>query len=240
MRLNTKVTPDDIKPDSKWILEQGLDTIGVVERFDWPEGSKFADTPFELWTPSYRNGNPAPRFATLQDAVNAADELALARALNSTLQPYEAHRETYRNVEIVITRHPATAGQSESGHTTYRTVAQYRLTYDGTRVKCPSGEVDAIMKKLRTLVDRQHADREMQPKLATLIDARLSAAGMPGWDDGAMPQVGDVAYVYGHGRYRRGLVVGVTKARATVAYVTVSSPTVVHRKADRHGELAIG
>jgi hypothetical protein len=235
-----KVTPDDLKPDTKWILDQGLDTIGVVERWDWPASSKFADTPYELWTPSYRSGQPVPRFATLDEAVKAADEIAFERALGSMLKPVEVHRETYRSVEFVITRNPATAGKSASGLSSFRTFARYGLTYDGRGAQCPSGDLEAIVKKLRVLVDVQAADREMQPKLRTLIDARLSAKGMPGWDAGTAPKVGDVAYVYGHGRYRRGLVAAVTKTRATVAYVTASNPTAVHRKADKHAELVAG
>lgn len=231
MRCRVKVTVDEIK-DTRWELEQGLDTIGVVERYDWPVGSRFEKTPFELWTPSQRSGQPVPRFATLEEAVEAADQIAEERARTSTLKPYEAHRETYRGSEFIITRRPATAGE------TWRRFARFTITCDGTRMDTPSGDLEAVVAKVRAIIDLKRANEEIQARLAGLIDARPNIKGMPGWDSGAAPKVGDTAYVYARGMYRRGLVVAVTRTRATVAYVTASSPSLVHRKADRFAELA--
>ncbi|MHB9861938.1 hypothetical protein [Streptomyces sp. YIM S03343] len=234
MRAYVKITPDDIKPDSKWILDQGIDTIGVVEHYPWPAGSRFEKTPFELWTPGHRTGTPVPRFATLDEAVAAADRIAEEHARTSNLKPVEAHRETYEGIEFVITRVPATANGKS------RRMARYEVTYNGTRVAAPKGDVEVVAARVRGWVDLKRADEEIQPKLIALVDARTSIEGLPGWDDGATPKTGDVAYVWGHGSYRRGLVIKVTRTRATVAYVTASNPTLVHRKADKFAELAIG
>ncbi|MEU6331633.1 hypothetical protein ABZ851_30790 [Streptomyces sp. NPDC047049] len=233
MRLSVTVTPDDIKPDSKWALIQGLDTIGVVERYDWPAGSRFAGTPFELWTPGSPK-TPVPRFATLDEATAAADELAEQRARNSRLKPFEVLRETYRGSEITITFTPATASGRQ------RRAAHHTATLDGRPVDCPAGPVETVAKKLRKDIDIQHADEELLPKLRPLIDSLPNVAGMPGWDDGAAPKVGDVAYVWARGMCRRGLVVDVARTRATVAYVTATNPTRVHRKADKFDELVAG
>ncbi|MCX4451698.1 hypothetical protein [Streptomyces sp. NBC_01789] len=234
MRAHVKITPDEIKPDTKWVLEQGLDTIGVVERYDWPAGSRFTNTPFELWTPSYRSGQPAPRFSTLDEAVEAADRIAEERARTSTLEPYVAYRETYRGAEFTLTRVPAAAGEK------WRRFAHFVITCNGARLDAPQGDMERVAAKVRKTINLQHADEEVQEQLAAIVDARPNVEGMPGWDDGAAPKVGDTAYVHARGMYRRGLVVGVTKARATVAYVTRSNPGRVHRKADRHSELAAG
>ncbi|MBP5926715.1 hypothetical protein F3K32_42680 [Streptomyces sp. LBUM 1483] len=238
MRCYVTVTPDDIKPESKWALEQGLDTIGVVERYDWPTGSKFADTPYELWTPSYRTGQPVPRFATLNEAVAAADEIAEERASTSILTPVEVHRETYRGTEFVVTRRPATVSKSPSGRITSRTFAQHGLEYGGRQVECPKGDIETAVKKIRGLIDKSHLDRALLPKVVALIDARQSVEGMAGFD--GAPDMGDVAYVYAMGRYRRGLVTKVTRTRATVSYTTASSNGRIFHKADKHDELAAG
>jgi hypothetical protein len=224
MNAWVKVTPDDIKPDTKWILDQGLDTIGVVERYDWPEGSKFAGTPYELWTPSYRSGQPVPRFATLEEAVDAADTIARDRARTSTLEPVEAHRETYRDTEFVITRVPATAAD------TWRRFAHYKVTYGGKGVQCPAGDVDTIAKRMRGYIDQAHTDRELLPRLVALIDARHNGddlANLPG-----TPKVGDVAYVWAMGRLRQGLVTKLGRKKVTVSYTTASSQGRIFHKAD--------
>lgn len=234
MRCNVKVTPDEHKPDREWALEQGLDTIGVVWRYDWPADSKHAGTPFELWTPSRRKGEPVPRFATLEEAVTAADEIAEERARTTTLKPVEVHRQTYRGTEVVITRHPATAEKK------WRRFAHHTLRLDGRLVNCPAGQIETVIAKTVAAIDVMRANEDIQPKLVTLVDARPSIKDMPGWDDGAAPEIGDAAYVYARGLFRRGLVVAVTRTRATVAYVTASSPSLVHRKADRFAELATG
>lgn len=96
------------------------------------------------------------------------------------------------------------------------------------------------MKKLRKQVDIQRADEELLPKLRPLADSRCTVRGMPSWDNGAAPKIGDSAYVRARGMCRRGLVVAVARTRATVAYVTTSNPTRVHRKADRFDELVAG
>lgn len=223
-----KVTADDIKPDTKWSVEHGLDTIGVVERYDWPADSRFADTPYELWTPSHRSGQPTPRFATLTEAVDASQ-----RARTSTLKPYVAHQETYRGTEIVITRHPA----SLTEYGTLR-LSRHSLTLGGKAVTAPTGDLETVVKKMHQRIDLDAADREILPRLTTLVDARQSVEGFPGWDDGAVPAEGDVAYVYAMGRYRRGLVTKVTRTRATVSYTTASSQGRVFHKADKHAELA--
>ncbi|MFI0742831.1 hypothetical protein ACH4PU_32820 [Streptomyces sp. NPDC021100] len=234
MRLTPVITPDAIKPDSKWELTQGLDTIGVVERYDWPAGSRFAATPYELWTPGQVSGAPVPRFATLEEAAAAADELAEQRARTGTLKPVEVHRETYRDIEFVVTRHPATV----TGRT--RRHAHHRLVCGGAPAACPDGDIETVVKKVRARIDLQLADRELLPRLRLLVDSRPSAQGMSGWDEGAAPKAGDPAYVWARGMYRRGLVVDVARTRATVAYVTASNPGRVHRKADRFEELAAG
>ncbi|MFB6881406.1 hypothetical protein ACFCY8_11275 [Streptomyces noursei] len=234
MRLHVTITPDEIKPDSKWAFTQGLDTIGVVERYDWPAGSRFAGTPYELWTPGRATGTPVPRFASLEEAAVAADEIAEERARTSTLRPVEVHRETYRDSEFVITRHPATAAERR------RTLAHYRLRRDGAWITCPKGDPDVIAKKVRGQIDTERADQVLLPVLQPLVDSRPNVAGLPGWDDGAAPEVGDVAYVWARGMCRRGLVVEVARTRATVAYVTASDPTRVHRKADKFDELVAG
>jgi hypothetical protein len=234
MKLTVTVTPDEFKSDREWTLEQGLDTIGVVWRYDWPAGSKFENTPFELWTPSHKKDQPVPRFATLDEAVTAADEIAEERARTTTVQAHEVHRETYRGAALAVTYHPATATEYS------RRLSRYSARYDGKNIDCPNGDIETALAKLRQKVDVIRQGEELLPKLATLTDARRSVAGMPGWDDGAAPTVGDVAYVYGHGMYRRGVVVSVARTRATVAYVTATSPNAVHRKADRFHELAAG
>ncbi|MFJ8677301.1 hypothetical protein [Streptomyces sp. NPDC093589] len=233
MRLSVTVTPDDIKPDSKWSLTQGLDTIGVVERYDWPADSRFAGTPFELWTPGSPK-TPVPRFASLEEATEAADEVAEQRARTSHLMPFEAHRETYRGSEITLTFHPATAGDR------WRRPSYHSATLDGRPANCPAGPQETVVKKLRKAIDTRRADEDLLPMLRPLVDSRPNVKGMPGWDDGAAPKVGDVAYVWARGMCRRGRVVAVARTRATVAYVTASNPTRVHRKADKFDELVAG
>ncbi|MFI8932364.1 hypothetical protein ACIG3E_32455 [Streptomyces sp. NPDC053474] len=232
MRLKVTVTPDDIKPDSKWLLTQGLDTIGVVERYDWPAGHRFAATPFELWTPGPKA--PVPRFATLEEAAAAADERAEERARNSTAGPRRVHRETYRGSELVITFHPAVAGDR------WRRASFHSATVDGAPLDCPAGPLEAVVEKLRGRIDVERADAELLPKLRPLVDARANVRGLPGWDGAAAPEVGDIAYVWARGMCRRGLVVAVARTRATVAYVTASNPDRVYRKTDKFEELAAG
>ncbi|GAA3085632.1 hypothetical protein GCM10020000_88070 [Streptomyces olivoverticillatus] len=234
MRLAPVITPDEIKPGSKWVLTQGLDTVGVVERFDWPEGSRFAATPYELWTPGRSAGAPVPRFATLEEAAAAADGTAEERARTGRLKPVEVHRETYLGIEFVVTRHPATA-QART-----RRFAHHRLVVGGRPADCPGGDIEAVVAKVRARIDVLRADEDLLPRLRPLVDSRPSVFGMPGWDDGAAPKAGDVAYVWARGMFRRGLVVDVARTRATVAYVTASNPGRVHRKADRFAELAAG
>ncbi|MFD0032494.1 hypothetical protein ACFVJK_30355 [Streptomyces sp. NPDC127172] len=234
MRLNVTVTPDEYKPDREWALEQGLDTIGVVWRYDWPAGSRFENTPFELWTPSRKKDQPVPRFATLEEAVIAADEIAEERARTTTVKAHEVHRETYRGADLAVTYHPATVSEYSRG------LSRHSARYDGKDIDCPNGDIETAVAKLRQKIDVIRENEELAPKLVPLTDTRRNVVGMPGWDDGAAPKVGDVAYVYGHGMYRRGLVVSVAKTRATVAYVTATSPGVVHRKADRFTELVAG
>ncbi|MFH0246432.1 hypothetical protein ACGRHY_29335 [Streptomyces sp. HK10] len=234
MRLNVTVAPDEIKPGSKWILTQGLDTIGVVERYDWPAGSRFAGTPYELWTPSRTKDAPVPRFATLEEAAAAADELAEQRARTSTVGPHRVHRETYRGSEFTVTFHPAIANDH------WRRPSCHSATLDGRSVNCPAGPLETVVEKLRQQIDVRRADEELLPKLRPLIDSRPNVRGLPGWDDGATPKVGDAAYVWARGMYRRGLVVAVARTRATVAYATASNPDRVHRKTDTFDELAAG
>lgn len=234
MRVRVTITPDEIKPDTKWALTQGLDTIGVVERYDWPAGHRLADTPYELWTPSHTSDTPVPRFATLDEAAAAADETAEHRARTSDLKPYEAHRETYRGSEITITFHPATAGDR------HRRLSHHTATIDGRSADCPRGPAGTVTRKLRQKVDVQRADEDLLPKLRPLTDAIPNAAGRPGWDGDAAPETGDIAYVWSRGMYRRGLVVNVARTRATVAYTTATNPDRVHRKADTFHELVAG
>ncbi|MEJ8654834.1 hypothetical protein WKI65_44050 [Streptomyces sp. MS1.AVA.3] len=229
MRCRVTITPDDIKPESKWRLDQGLDTIGTVEHYDWPADSKFADNPYELWTPNHKTGTPAPRFATLEEAAAHADELAEERARNSTLKPVQVHRETYRGIEFVITRHPATAGE----HT--RRFAHHELLYDNTHAQCPTGDIETVAKKLRGLVDTKLADKELLPKLLPLIDARHGNEGLIALT--GTPKSGDTAYIWAMGRYRQGLVTKLGRTRITVSYTTASSQGRIFHKADRPADL---
>ena len=230
------VTPDEIKPDSKWSLWQGIDIIGVVERFDWPDGHKLAATPYVLWTPS-----PSTRagrmswFATFGEAKVAADKVAEERARNSTRPPREVHRETYRDVEFTITHVPAWGGDGGDSH-----FAHYRVAYNETRPEFLSeflkGDVEDAVAAIRGRIDLEHANREILPKLVALINARPNDQGT----SGPAPKVGDVAFVPARGRYRAGLVTEVTEPQATVAYTTPTDPTRVYTKAVRFDDLAAG
>lgn len=167
---------------------------------------------------------------------NFADDQAAIDALVKAYRPApheagEVYRETYRGIEFVVTFVP---GEKN------RFADHFDLVYNGQRVDCPKGDVETVAKKVRGWVDTRHSDAEMLPKLVALVDALQSVKGLPGWDNGAAPKVGDVAYVYAQGRYRRGLVTKVAKTRATVSYTTASSQGRVYHKADKHDELAAG
>lgn len=231
MRLAVTITPDKTEPDSTWHLTQGLDTIGTVTHHDWPADSRSAATPYELQTPSHNTGAPAPRvaFATLGEAASAADELAEQLARTSTAEPVEVHRETYRDIEFVITRHPATAGDRS------RSFARYQLLHGGRHVQCPKGDPETIVKKARGWIDTHHADQELLPTLTALIDARPNDRDLVDLD--GTPHNGEKAYVWAMGRWRRGLVTKVARTRATVAYTTASSRGAVYRKAAKFADL---
>lgn len=141
----------------------------------------------------------------------------------------EIHRETYRGVEFVVTFTP---GEDTGRHD------RYEVLYDGKPNETPKGDLPTIAKKVRAMIDQKHTDEELLPKLRPLADIVTSVEGFPGWDNGTAPKVGDVAWVYAMGRYRRGLVTKVAKTRATVSYTTFSSNGRVFHKAAKFTELA--
>jgi hypothetical protein len=169
----------------------------------------------------------------------AAAETMLAAHKPAPHEAGEVHHETYRGVEFTVTFKPGGSDVTKEGRR-HGWADQYQLTYNGRVVSCPVGDVKTIAKKVRGWIDTEHADKTLLPTLLGLVDARQSVEGMPGWDDGATPKVGDTAYVYAQGRYRRGLVTKVARARATVSYTTASSQGRIYHKADKHDELAAG
>ncbi|RPE39784.1 hypothetical protein EDD90_2802 [Streptomyces sp. Ag109_O5-1] len=169
----------------------------------------------------------------------ATDALLTAFAKPAPHEAGEVHRETYRGIEFVIIFQPGTGGIDGQGRGSV-SADRFSIVYDGRGVTCPTGDVKTVAKKARGWVDQKHTDEALLPKLVGLVDARKSAEGMPGWDNGAAPMVGDTAYVYAMGRYRRGVVTKVTKTSATVSYTTASSQGRVFHKADKFDELAAG
>ncbi|MEE1838180.1 hypothetical protein [Streptomyces sp. SP17KL33] len=185
------------------------------------------------WVYSPRVGHVTEDFADDQAATDAL----LAMFGPAPHEAGEVHRETYRGVEFVITFRPGGSRTNDDGRRE-RWADQYELLYGGKRVACPKGDVPTVIRKVRGIITTAVLDREMLPKLVTLIDARQNCEGLAGFD--GAPKVGDVAYVYAMSRYRRGLVSKVTKTRATVSYTTASSNGRIFHKADKHDELAAG
>ncbi|MGW3308252.1 hypothetical protein ACWDG9_16890 [Streptomyces sp. NPDC001073] len=174
--------------------------------------------------------------------LDYADDQAAADALVTAFSkpvPHEAgevHRETYRDIEFVITFKPGSCSDPDDQGHRDRRADSYSVTYNGQGVPCPKGDLATIAKKARSWTDTYHADRELLPKLMPLVDARQSVEGMPGFD--GAPKEGDTAYVWAMGRYRRGLVTKVTQSRATVSYTTASSQGRVFHKAAKFDDLA--
>jgi hypothetical protein len=207
-------------------------------------GDEYIGTTGKSWKGENRDERNAFSVRTGYLPGSFADDEAAAEALLAahTPVPHEAgevHRETYRGVEFVVVFRPGGSKIDEDGKR-YAWFDKYVLAYDGRGADCPKGDVKAIVKKVHGWIDTRHSDAELLPQLVALVDARQSAEGMPGWDDGATPKVGDTAYVYAQGRYRRGLVTKVARARATVSYTTASSQGRIYHKADKHDELAAG
>lgn len=173
------------------------------------------------------------------------DDQAAADALVAAFGPApheagEVHRETYRGIEWIVVFRPGGSEIDDASGRGHTWSDLYTLIYNGRVVTCPKGTVDTINKKVRGWIDTEHSDKEVLPKLLPLVDARMSVEGLPGWDNGATPKIGDVAYVYAMGRFRRGLVTKVAKTRTTVSYTTASSQGRVFHKAAKHEDLAVG
>lgn len=114
--------------------------------------------------------------------------------------------------------------QGGSGRTYHR-----RVMYGGSGWCCtaPTGDGAALVKKLTASLELAEADAQLLPLLRRLV----RTAGPADERRPVEPVEGAVAYVYAMGRARRGLVVKVTKTKATVAYTTASSNGRVFRKA---------
>jgi hypothetical protein len=99
-----------------------------------------------------------------------------------------------------------------------------------------TGDAQAVTRKLAADLATAAEDVRLLPQLVPLVrnghllDDQLVAVE-------GTPTVGQVAYVYAMGRYRRGLVVKVARTRSTVAYTTASSGGRIFRKADAHADL---
>lgn len=135
------------------------------------------------------------------------------------------HTETYRDVTVEVTEtdHPATAWS--------RAYTRRTLVLDGQRSTCPVGTVEQVAAKARKVVDLGIENDALVPRLLPLVGVGGDQPGTPAL------QVGDVASVYAMGRFRQGLVVKVTKTKATVAYTTASSSGRVFRKAADFAKL---
>ncbi|MEU5834510.1 hypothetical protein ABZ820_12670 [Streptomyces diacarni] len=168
------------------------------------------------WEPAGRRAVLRIASATGEHAKMIREAAAAVRErLAAPASPREVHRETYRGAELVITHHPA----GRRGPVTYR--EHHRATVDGRWITCPTGDVPAIAAKLRKVVDKEGTDAELLPKLLPLVDGRETGHGLTPID--GMPALGDVLYVWGHGRYRRGVVTKVARKRVTVSYATNAS-----------------
>lgn len=110
-----------------------------------------------------------------------------------------------------------------------------RVMYGGSGWSCsaPTGEGAALVKKLTASLELAEADAQLLPLLTRLV----RNAGPADERRLVEPVEGAVAYVYAMGRARRGLVVKVTKTKATVAYTTASSNGRVFRKAVDRDQL---
>lgn len=189
---------------------------------------------FVTWAPkqSKRRDGIVDFYPTLEEAAEAT--------VGRPAGPREAHRETYKDVEIVLTFHPA--GKRSIGNCSSMSWNDHYTVAIGGRPASFEGhrDRDSLLTKARNSITLDQENAQLVPRLRPLIESRstkASVADMPAL--AGAPQTGDTAWVYARGSYRRGLVVAVTRTKATVAYMTASSAErgEVHRKADQFGEL---
>lgn len=121
---------------------------------------------------------------------------------------------TYRDGETWSSFHPATDYTKVVGR-----ISGYRnaVSVDGAKHADPV----AVLKACHKVIDQDAYDDEIRADVTGLIHA-VSRADFTGVD--AKLVVGDVAYVYAMGFWRRGRVTKVSpKGKATVSYTTASS-----------------
>lgn len=144
-----------------------------------------------------------------------------------------ADRERVTSVELVAAaeqgrHHIAVIVVTYAGGTVQRNV----ITDGETFFSAPVGEGKALQRKLAAMVSEANEDDEIRPTLTKLIDAvkpeQTTALQVP---EPTSIAVGDVVYVHGMNRYRRGQVVKVGPKRVTVAFTTASSEGRIFRKA---------
>lgn len=168
----------------------------------------------------------------------------------------------YRGHTITVTRQVSTFMKGTDNEESRTSVNAYRDLPEpvptGEFEKAPSfgrgrglawdrytGDLDNVIRKAKHVIDEIILDDEQRMTVRLLAGA--CPTGLRTLDDApnakrarpatlVEPQIGDVAWVHGTGRYRRGYVYKLGKSRVGVAYYVPSSAR-IYRRSEKPGDV---